>query len=231
MKLAEKTLADSFQVIVIGEEEACLRTNSHKYEPFTTEDSNVSQRIDGEKVKIVQVNEDLNIPKVLDRFTRTGKSIVADVFHTELNLNTDQCAALCYHWNDYDTVCQSFNYCSAHGKHRARVNDQNIQDMMTKQGVNKQRNTAAITKGTHSGTIFRIMILFFATGLTSGIVVALAYSKLFSVKNDASQLYNRNTFSWTKQLNDERLSVNADEGSLQISSDYAVPASQCLNKI
>uniref|UniRef100_T1K0A1 Apple domain-containing protein n=1 Tax=Tetranychus urticae TaxID=32264 RepID=T1K0A1_TETUR len=45
---------------------------------------------------------DIYIPKVLDRFVSSGQSIVEDVFHTEVNLNADQCAALCYHWNDND---------------------------------------------------------------------------------------------------------------------------------
>ncbi|XP_015781286.1 uncharacterized protein LOC107359314 [Tetranychus urticae] len=184
---------------------------------------------------------DIYIPKVLDRFELTGKSIVTDVFHTELNLNADQCAALCFQWNDNDLVCQSFNFCPAHGKtssmcHLSKYSRHDTNEKLihsdtcqnyerTKQSVSEQRNTEVIANLTHSGTIYGIIVLFVATGLISGIVVAVAYFKLFFVKSDASEIYNRNTFSWTKQLNDERQSVNAVD-SLQMSSDYAVPVSE-----
>uniref|UniRef100_T1K0A6 Uncharacterized protein n=1 Tax=Tetranychus urticae TaxID=32264 RepID=T1K0A6_TETUR len=42
--------------------------------------------------------------KALDRFAITGKTIFEDVFHTEVNLTAEECAALCYRWNDNDTV-------------------------------------------------------------------------------------------------------------------------------
>uniref|UniRef100_T1K0C2 Apple domain-containing protein n=1 Tax=Tetranychus urticae TaxID=32264 RepID=T1K0C2_TETUR len=184
---------------------------------------------------------DIYFPKVLDRFELTGKWIVADVFHTELNLNADECAALCFQWNDYDTVCQSFNFCPAHGKtssmcHLSKYSRHDANEKLihsdtcqnyerTKQSENEQRNTEIISKVTHSGQVYGIIVLFVTTGLVSGIVVAMVYLKFFSVKSDATQIYNRNTFSWSKQLNDERQSVNG-EGSLQISSDYAVPVSE-----
>ncbi|XP_015780970.1 uncharacterized protein LOC107359041 [Tetranychus urticae] len=60
MKLAEETLATSSRVIVDGDETACLRTNSYKYEPFTaiafckTENGNICQRLDAEKEKFLE---------------------------------------------------------------------------------------------------------------------------------------------------------------------------------
>ncbi|XP_015780971.1 uncharacterized protein LOC107359042 [Tetranychus urticae] len=67
MKLAEKTLTTSSRVIIDGDEEACLRTNSYKYEPFTaiafckTENGNICQRIDEDEVKLVE-DKDNGIP-------------------------------------------------------------------------------------------------------------------------------------------------------------------------
>ncbi|XP_025015931.1 uncharacterized protein LOC112538519 [Tetranychus urticae] len=180
---------------------------------------------------------DIYIPKALDRFAITGKSIVEDVFHTELNLNADQCAALCYHWNDNDAVCQSFNYCPVYGKtrslcHLSKYSRRDTNEKLihsdtcqnyerAKQNEKRQQNAEVITKATNSGMIYVIIVLFITTGLISGIVVAVAYPRFTSVKSDANQIYNRNTFSWSKQLNDESQSVNGD-GSLQMSSDYAV---------
>uniref|UniRef100_T1K0A3 Apple domain-containing protein n=1 Tax=Tetranychus urticae TaxID=32264 RepID=T1K0A3_TETUR len=66
MKLAEETLTSS-SVIVDGDEEACFWKNSYKYEPFTavafckTENGNICQRIDEDKVKIVE-DKDNGIP-------------------------------------------------------------------------------------------------------------------------------------------------------------------------
>uniref|UniRef100_T1K0A7 Apple domain-containing protein n=1 Tax=Tetranychus urticae TaxID=32264 RepID=T1K0A7_TETUR len=161
------------------------------------------------------------IPKVLDRFELTAKWIVEDVFETEVNLNADQCAALCYHWSDNDAVCQSFNYCPAHAKtpslcHLSKYSIHDTNEKLihsdtcqnyerTKRSENGQQNTEVITKVTHSWTIFGIIVLFITTGLISGIVAAAAYFKYFSVKSDAYKIFNRNTFSWTKQLNDEDL--------------------------
>ncbi|XP_025015932.1 uncharacterized protein LOC112538521 [Tetranychus urticae] len=179
------------------------------------------------------------IPKVLDRFELTGKWIVADLFHTELNLNADQCAALCFQWSDNGTMCKSFNFCPTHGKtsslcHLSKysIHDASVKLIhsdtcqnyeKTEYSVNEQLNN--INKVTHSWTIFGILVLFITTGLISGVAVAVGYFKFASFNRDAFQIYNRNTFSWSKQLNDERQSVNGD-GLLQMSSEYAIPVNE-----
>ncbi|XP_053205968.1 uncharacterized protein LOC128390300 [Panonychus citri] len=54
---------------------------------------------------------DIYIPNVSRRFRFSGWKIVSEVFHTEINLNLDQCAALCHSWTNTDESCKSFNYC------------------------------------------------------------------------------------------------------------------------
>ncbi|XP_015790828.1 uncharacterized protein LOC107367617 [Tetranychus urticae] len=160
------------------------------------------------------------IPKVLDRFEVTGTMIFEDVFHTEMNLNADQCAALCHDWNDKEVTCQSFNYCPAHAKklsicqlskyypsHDADVKlvhsdtCQNYQ--RSEQSLIDQQKNNAITRSTHIGTIFGSIVLFAAAGLIFGALVAIVTTKFYySKKNDPSDSYNRHTFSWDKQLNE-----------------------------
>uniref|UniRef100_T1L6B7 Apple domain-containing protein n=1 Tax=Tetranychus urticae TaxID=32264 RepID=T1L6B7_TETUR len=162
------------------------------------------------------------IPKVLDRFEVTETLIVEDVFHNEMNLNADQCAALCHDWKDKEVACQSFNYCPAKAKklstcqlskyypsHDADVklvhSDSCQNYERGKESLMNQQENNAITRSTHIGTIFGSIVLFAAAGLIFGLIVAIVINKFYSgKKNDPSESYNRHTFSWAKQLmNDE----------------------------
>uniref|UniRef100_T1KVC7 Apple domain-containing protein n=1 Tax=Tetranychus urticae TaxID=32264 RepID=T1KVC7_TETUR len=162
-------------------------------------------------------NCDIYIPKVLDRFEVTGTLIVEDVFLTEMNLNADQCAALCHDWNDKEVTCHSFNYCPANAarlsicqlskyylSHDADVKlvhsdfCQNYQ--RSKQSLIDKQKNSAITKSAHIGTIFGSIVLFAAVGLIFGVIVAIVINKFYSgKKNDPSESHNRHTISWAKQ--------------------------------
>uniref|UniRef100_T1KVC8 Apple domain-containing protein n=1 Tax=Tetranychus urticae TaxID=32264 RepID=T1KVC8_TETUR len=164
---------------------------------------------------------DIYIPKVLDRFEVTGTLVVQDFFLTEMNLNADQCAALCHDWNDKEVTCHSFNYCPAHAKRLSTcqlskyypshdadvklVHSDSCQNYeRSKQRLIDQQKNNAITKSTHFGTIFGSIVLFAAAGLIIGVVVAFVITKFFSgKKNDSSEFYNRHIFSWDKQLNED----------------------------
>ncbi|XP_025017804.1 uncharacterized protein LOC107367959 isoform X2 [Tetranychus urticae] len=76
---------------------------------------------------------DIYIPKVLHKFTDNGKRIVSNVFHTELGLTLDQCAALCHDWDNGDEVCQSFNFCpSTKTTSSCELSNYKIEDSSTK---------------------------------------------------------------------------------------------------
>uniref|UniRef100_T1KW30 Apple domain-containing protein n=1 Tax=Tetranychus urticae TaxID=32264 RepID=T1KW30_TETUR len=76
---------------------------------------------------------DIYIPKVLHKFTDNGKRIVSNVFHTELGLTLDQCAALCHDWDNGDEVCQSFNFCpSTKTTSSCELSKYKIEDSSTK---------------------------------------------------------------------------------------------------
>uniref|UniRef100_T1KVC0 Uncharacterized protein n=1 Tax=Tetranychus urticae TaxID=32264 RepID=T1KVC0_TETUR len=69
--------------------------------------------------------------------------------------------------------------------------------------IDQQKNNA-ITRSTHIGTIFGSIVLFAAAGLIFGALVAIVTTKFYySKKNDPSDSYNRHTFSWDKQLNED----------------------------
>ncbi|XP_053204882.1 uncharacterized protein LOC128389347 [Panonychus citri] len=181
-------------------------------------------------------NCDIYIPKVIDKFRMTGKQIISDTFHTELSVTVDQCAALCYDWSDGkgSKSCLSFNFCSTDGKtssicHLSRYDFDDVsREKSGKVELIHEDNCLnynRIKKKTQSGTIndsvvlrssfnlsgsLFIVFLFIISGLIIGFVVNTIYAKVIKRKSadkSISSTFNRNTFSWTRQLNDERQST------------------------
>ncbi|XP_053207191.1 uncharacterized protein LOC128391349 isoform X2 [Panonychus citri] len=180
-------------------------------------------------------NCDIYVPKVIDKFRMTGKQIISDTFHTELSVTVDQCAALCYDWSEEENSksCLSFNFCSANGRTSSicLLSRYDFDDVSKNSGEVKLihedgcRNYNRIKKKTESGTIkssivlrssfnlsgsLFIVFLFIISGLIIGFIVNTIYTKVMKQKSadkSISSTFNRNTFSWTRQLNDERQST------------------------
>ncbi|XP_053206001.1 uncharacterized protein LOC128390322 [Panonychus citri] len=130
---------------------------------------------------------DIYIPEVSQQFTSTGRKLVSEVFHTEVNLNLDQCAALCHSWTNTNEPCVSFNYCSQNGEisscnlSKYSTNDKSAN--LVDSGVcknyeyknpanrgNNYLNDRVSVRGTSGGAAFGIIILFITVGLLLGFI-------------------------------------------------------------
>uniref|UniRef100_T1KW34 Apple domain-containing protein n=2 Tax=Tetranychus urticae TaxID=32264 RepID=T1KW34_TETUR len=142
---------------------------------------------------------DIYIPKVLHKFTDNGKRIVSDVFHTELGLNSDQCAALCHDWDNGDEVCQSFNFCpSTKTTSLCELSKYKIEDSTTKtidskichnygyisSGVTKSQNSKDDGhEGLSGKTVISLIAVFVGIGFVAGFILPFVYAKFISTQH------------------------------------------------
>ncbi|XP_053208253.1 uncharacterized protein LOC128392277 [Panonychus citri] len=162
---------------------------------------------------------EIYIPKVSNKYQSTGRKIVSETFHVELNLNHDQCAALCYSWADGPDSCQSFNFCpdgrstSTCSLSKYSVEDSNTKTTESKScfnykliensNKNKQSNPI-VQKGTSGSAAFGIILIFLATGFIFGVGLPIAYSKMRTLSSRSAQgLRSDQRFIWTRQMDDE----------------------------
>ncbi|XP_053206706.1 uncharacterized protein LOC128390933 isoform X1 [Panonychus citri] len=168
-------------------------------------------------------SDDCNIyiPKVSHKFAFNGKRIISDVFHTKINLNLDQCAALCHSWTNADESCKSFNYCPQNNATSScsltkysikdksiKISDSNVcQNYELKQKSKKSKNEdqIMINGGMNGKTAFGLIILFMTIGLLIGFAFPLfIYGKLSTsiTQRISSSEQATKSFTWSKQVDD-----------------------------
>ncbi|XP_053205978.1 uncharacterized protein LOC128390309 [Panonychus citri] len=175
---------------------------------------------------ISQESSDCNIyiPKVSQQFISTGRKIVSEVFHTEVNLNLDQCAALCYSWTNTGESCVSFNYCPKNGEisscslSKYSTNDKSATSIDSgvcknyeKQNLqsherNVNENVQVTVGGISRGAAFGIILLFITVGLLLGFIfpmlINVSLMETFTCKINFSSPSKQeiHEFGWTKQI-------------------------------
>ncbi|XP_053205977.1 uncharacterized protein LOC128390308 [Panonychus citri] len=169
-------------------------------------------------------NCDIYIPKVSELFKSTGRQIVSQVFHTEINLNLDQCAALCASWTNAGEFCVSFNYCPQNdGKSSCSLSGYTINDKSANpidsgvcknyeyknqqlSGRNSFKSDQLTIGGTSGGATFGIIILFIAVGLLLGFIFPMLING--KLKETCTRKFNSmssseretSSFEWTRQM-------------------------------
>ncbi|XP_053205970.1 uncharacterized protein LOC128390302 [Panonychus citri] len=175
---------------------------------------------------ISQESSDCNIyiPKVSQQFISTGRKIVSQVFHTEVNLNLDQCAALCHSWTNTGESCVSFNYCPKNGEisscslSKYSTNDKSVTFINSGDCKNYQYKNLKATKDKNhvyhkamtgkinGGAAFVLIIFFISIGLLLGFIFpVLIYEKLKGTINRklvSSSLTKEevSSFKWKRQI-------------------------------
>ncbi|XP_053211208.1 LOW QUALITY PROTEIN: uncharacterized protein LOC128394864 [Panonychus citri] len=172
---------------------------------------------------------DIFSPKAAHKYQTNGDTTVVETFHTELNLNLEQCASLCNGWES-DESCKSFNFCPKGralsscylSKYTVRdgktvkkdSNDcHNYELIETTEKDNKHKSgERRSTNGTSSGAAFGIIMLFLVTGLVVGLVVPIFYKgfqtlpslqSIVSVGRSKMTSKDETGFGWSKQVDDE----------------------------
>ncbi|XP_015795485.1 uncharacterized protein LOC107371840 [Tetranychus urticae] len=163
------------------------------------------------------------LPKVSEKYQKTGKKIVSDVLYTEMNLNFEQCASLCHGWSDGQTGCKSFNYCpksktesscsltqfSVKSSNTKTIEGGDCSNYELKVGSNgkksKESSSTEATTGTSGSGAFGIIMLFLFVGALLGFAGPLGYTKVKQMRN-ASEA--NESFSWTRQVNEQAENIN-----------------------
>ncbi|XP_053205969.1 uncharacterized protein LOC128390301 [Panonychus citri] len=163
------------------------------------------------------------IPKVSQQFISTGRKIVSEVFHTEVNLNLDQCAALCHSWTNTNESCVSFNYCPKNGEisscslSKYSTNDKsatsidsgvckNYENKDSQLDKDKIHEDEITTKGTSGVAAFGIVILFITVGLLLGFIFPMLINEELKATVSRKMTFlspskrETNSFEWTKQI-------------------------------
>ncbi|XP_053206003.1 uncharacterized protein LOC128390324 isoform X1 [Panonychus citri] len=173
-----------------------------------------------------QESRDCNIyiPKVSQQFISTGRKIVSQVFHTEVNLNLDQCAALCHSWTNTDESCKSFNYCPQNGEisscslSKYSINDKSVNSIdsgvcknyeyknQRSNGGNNYGSEQVTIRGTSGVAAFGIIMLFVTVGLLLGFIFPMLINgklkEIITQKFVSSSSSEReiNSFHFSRQM-------------------------------
>ncbi|XP_025015951.1 uncharacterized protein LOC107359146 [Tetranychus urticae] len=163
------------------------------------------------------------IPKVYQKYQKTGNKIASDVFYTDMNLNFEQCASLCHGWSDGETGCKSFNYCpksktesscslikfSVKSSNTKTSEGGDCSNYELKVGSNakksKESSSIEVTKGTSGSGAFGIIMLFSFVGALLGFAVPLGYSKVKQMRNAPEA---KKSFNWTRQVDEQAENIN-----------------------
>ncbi|XP_053208431.1 uncharacterized protein LOC128392426 [Panonychus citri] len=163
---------------------------------------------------------DIYIPKVANEYFATGHKLVTEVFHTEYNINHDQCAALCFSRIGGTEPCQSFNFCpKGRSTSTCSLSKFSVKDSKTKTHEEKSclnyglidpfrheysSPVINVKKGTSGSAAFVIILFFLATGFLFGIGIPIAYSKIKTLTIRSGQSSNDN-YAWTRQMDEQPL--------------------------
>uniref|UniRef100_T1KP33 Apple domain-containing protein n=1 Tax=Tetranychus urticae TaxID=32264 RepID=T1KP33_TETUR len=141
------------------------------------------------------------LPKVSEKYQKTGNKIVSDVLYTEMNLNFEQCASLCHGWSDGDTGCKSFNYCpksktesscsltqftvkSTNTKTTEGGDCSNYELKVKSNGKkSKESSSLEVTNGTSGSGAFGIIMLFLFVGGLLGFAAPFGYTKVKQMRS------------------------------------------------
>uniref|UniRef100_T1JY28 Apple domain-containing protein n=1 Tax=Tetranychus urticae TaxID=32264 RepID=T1JY28_TETUR len=163
------------------------------------------------------------LPKVSEKYQKTGNKIVSDVLYTEMNLNFEQCASLCHGWSDGDTGCKSFNYCpksktesscsltqfSVKSSNTKTIEGGDCSNYELKVESNgkkrKESSSTEVMKGTSGSGAFGIIVLFLFVGGLLGFTGPLGYAKVKQMRN---ALEVNESFNWTRQVNEQAENIN-----------------------
>ncbi|XP_015792699.1 uncharacterized protein LOC107369266 [Tetranychus urticae] len=161
------------------------------------------------------------VPKVSEKYQKTGNKIVSGVIHTEFNLNFEQCASLCHEWSDGETGCKSFNYCpkskteSSCSLTEFSVKSSNIKtteggycsnyELQVESNGKRSKGSSGATKGTSGSGAFGIIMLFLLVGGLLGFAAPFGYTKVKQIRNASRANHN---FSWTRQVNEQTENIN-----------------------
>ncbi|XP_053205967.1 uncharacterized protein LOC128390299 [Panonychus citri] len=165
------------------------------------------------------------IPKVSQHFKSTGRKIISQVFHTEVNLNLDQCAALCHSWKNTGEPCKSLNYCPRNDEISScslsayTINDKSAnlidsgvcknyeyKNLQANDG-NDNGSDQVTVGGTSGGAAFGIIMLFITVGLLLGFIIPMLINgklketitgKFVSTSSSQREI---NSFEWMRQIN------------------------------
>uniref|UniRef100_T1L2F0 Apple domain-containing protein n=1 Tax=Tetranychus urticae TaxID=32264 RepID=T1L2F0_TETUR len=156
---------------------------------------------------------DIYVLKSSQKYTVTGMKLVSQVLYTEVDLDLDQCAAIC----DDDQSCKSFNFCPK-GKAPAQcqITSYSIKDPNTESldssichnfelTVKSKAEALSINiqgskvSGVSGGRVFGIIMLFLFVGLFAGFVGPYVYTKVKSREANKS----KDDFGWSKQEDDD----------------------------
>lgn len=141
----------------------------------------------------------------------TGHQISTETIHTEINLNMDQCASLCYDWKAGDETCQSFGYCFEGetpstcflSKHAANDDRTTIVDNSTcytyeLTSIDRYANNQNIAKASRNLTSGQAVGIVLSLAFV-GLVVGLLTQKLALKIKWNKKFQNFNQFSWSRQ--------------------------------
>ncbi|XP_015792698.1 uncharacterized protein LOC107369265 isoform X2 [Tetranychus urticae] len=161
------------------------------------------------------------LPKVFEKYQKTGNKIVSDVIHTEFNLNFEQCASLCHGWSDGETGCKSFNYCpkskteSSCSLTEFSVKSSNTEttegghcvnyELKVESNGKKSSASTEITKRTSGSGAFGIIILFLFVGGLLGFAAPFGYTK---VKQMRSASEANESSIWTRRVIENSDNIN-----------------------
>uniref|UniRef100_T1L2L9 Apple domain-containing protein n=1 Tax=Tetranychus urticae TaxID=32264 RepID=T1L2L9_TETUR len=148
-----------------------------------------------------------------EKYKVTGMKLVSQVLYTEVDLDLDQCAALC----DDDQSCKSFNFCPK-GKAPAQcqITSYSTKDPKTesvessichnfestvksKADAISDNSPDVKVSGVSGGGVFGIIMLFLFIGLFAGYVGPYVYTKVKSADLNRSKDYAE----WSKHENDD----------------------------
>ncbi|XP_015792827.1 uncharacterized protein LOC107369391 [Tetranychus urticae] len=156
---------------------------------------------------------DIYILKSSEKYSVTGTKLVSQVLYTEVDLDLDQCAALC----DDDQSCKSFNFCpKGKASSRCQITSYSIGDPKTQSvdssichnfELNVKSKAEELSDNTlkskvsgfSGGGVGGITMLFLFIGLFSGFVGSYVYTK---VKSGEMNKFKDN-FGWSKQEDDD----------------------------
>uniref|UniRef100_T1KP59 Apple domain-containing protein n=1 Tax=Tetranychus urticae TaxID=32264 RepID=T1KP59_TETUR len=160
----------------------------------------------------------LYLPKVSEKYQKTGNKIVSDVLYTEINLNFEQCASLCHGWSDGDTGCKSFNYCpKSRTESSCSLTQFSVKSSNTKtteggdcsnyelkgesnKKKRKESSSTDVLKGTSGSDAFGIIMLFLFVGALLGFAAPFGYAKAKQMRS-ASEA--NESFTWKKQVDSQ----------------------------
>ncbi|XP_015788846.1 uncharacterized protein LOC107365789 [Tetranychus urticae] len=161
------------------------------------------------------------LPKVSEKYQKTGNKIVSDVLYTEINLNFEQCASLCHGWSDGDTECKSFNYCpkskteSSCSLTQFSVKSSNTKttegsdcsnyELKVESNGKKKKESSSTAQGTSGSGAFGIIMLFLFVGALLGFAAPFGYTKVKKIRNVSEAEEN---FTWTKQVDEHAENIN-----------------------